>query len=153
MLEHLSALAATADELVGVVTSATAEQLSRAPAPGEWPASAVLAHLVHTEVVYGVRVGMIVTEDRPAIAAYDQGAWADRFGAVDGDPARSLPLWQALRARNLAVLAGLRDADWRRAGDHAERGTESVADIVEHLVTHDREHVAQLRAALATAGS
>lgn len=149
MRDAVARLAATGDELVAAVGSATAEQLVRRPAPGEWSAAAVLAHLVHTELVYGVRLGMIVTEDHPVIAAYDQAAWAGRFQRVDADPVRSLPLWEALRARMVAVLGGLTDEEWERAGRHAERGEESVTAMVDHLVHHDREHLDQLRGALA----
>jgi hypothetical protein len=121
------------------------------PPDGEWGIAEVLAHLVHSELVYGVRVRTIVAAEHPAIPAYDQDAWAERFADSDGgDPSSWLAVWSALRDRNLRVLAGLSAAEWGHVGRHAERGDESVADVVTHLAEHDGEHLEQLRGLLAT---
>jgi hypothetical protein len=46
-------------------------------------------------------------------------------------------------------LASLSRDEWSRSGRHEERGVETVRGIVDHLVAHDREHLAQLHAAVA----
>jgi hypothetical protein len=131
-----AALAATLEALPPLVATAPAE-----PPPGEWSAAQVLAHLVHTELVYGVRIRTIVTADHPDIPGYDQDAFAARF-PCDGD----LDTWLVLRRANLRLLETLEVEEMARSGNHAERGEESVADIVGHLVHHDEEHLAQIAA-------
>jgi hypothetical protein len=40
---------------------------------------------------------------------------------------------------------GLSLRDWERTGIHDTRGELTIADVVEDIVDHDAEHVAQLR--------
>lgn len=125
------------------------EVLEKAVADGGWRGVDVLAHLLEGELVYAVRIGQVLTLPDPVIQAYDQDAWVSRFAAVDGDPASWVALHSLLRRRLCAVLSSLGESEWARGGRHEERGVETVRSIVEHLVEHDREHLAQLRAAVA----
>lgn len=75
-----------------------------------------------------------------------------RFAAADGgadDPAGWVALHAGLRRRLSALLSTLTADEWARSGRHEERGVETVEGIVRHLVSHDREHLEQLRAAVA----
>ena len=138
-------LAATGDGIAAWVEATGPERLRAARTPDGWSATDVLAHLLQAELVYGVRLGMVLTTDRPAIAAYDQDAWVHRLGPLDADPDTWLPLHRTLRARTVALLEGVADEEWDRVGIHEERGEESVRTIAEHLVHHDEEHLAQLQ--------
>ena len=51
--DPVAVLQATLDEVPRPVAGAAAEQLSRAPAPGEWSPRHVLNHLADTDLVYG----------------------------------------------------------------------------------------------------
>ena len=140
-------LAATGDGIAAWVETTGPERLrAAARAPDGWSATDVLAHLLQAELVYGVRLGMVLTSDTPAIAAYDQDAWVRRLGPLDADPEAWVPLYRALRGRTVALLAGVADGEWDRVGLHEERGEESVRGIAEHLVHHDEEHLTQLQA-------
>jgi uncharacterized damage-inducible protein DinB len=132
--------------------AATPELLDKPVGDGEWSGAEVLAHLLQGELVYAVRIGQVLTLSDPVIQAYDQDAWVARFVAADGgvdDPAAWVALHSRLRRRLVALLSSLSDAEWARGGRHEERGVETVEGIVAHLVSHDREHLAQLRAAVA----
>ena len=56
----------------------TADQrLLRVPeAPGKWSVIEVLQHLADSDLVFGFRLRMILTEDKPPLQGYDQDAWA-----------------------------------------------------------------------------
>ena len=54
--------------LKGVPESA----LRRPEAPGKWSVVEILQHLADTEMVYGFRGRMILTEARPPLQGYDQ---------------------------------------------------------------------------------
>ena len=54
-------------------------------APGKWAIRDVMAHLADSELVGGVRLRMVLAQDRPTIIGYDQDLWADRLGYRDVD--------------------------------------------------------------------
>lgn len=142
---------AAIDEFVSTL-AATPEVLSKPVDDGGWTGADVLAHLLEGELVYAVRIGQVLTLADPVIQAYDQDAWVTRFAAADGgadDPAGWVALHSALRRRLCTLLSKLTEDEWARGGRHEERGIETVEGIVRHLVSHDREHLEQLRAAVA----
>ena len=147
--DPVAVLRGTLAELEQATAGVSSAALSRPPAPGEWSPREVLSHLADSDLVTGVRVRLIVTQDRPALLGYDQEAWTARFGSLDGDAAETLARWQALRRANLRIYASLTPAEWKRVGVHSERGAESVRLTVRLQAGHDRVHLAQLRRGLA----
>lgn len=145
----LERLKNTRRELVALLGTARAEALHRAPAEGEWAPATVVSHLADAELVYGVRIRMTVTADRPYLAAFDENAWVRRFAELETDPKEALARWRALRDANVRILESLEPEEWALVGLHAERGELSVARIADLLVEHDRAHLAQIRAGLA----
>jgi hypothetical protein len=136
------------DEVPRLIAAASAAQLRKSPAPGEWSPAQVLNHLADSDLVSAVRVRMIVTQDQPALAGYDQDAWTDRFGGLDTDPRETVERWQALRRANVRMFESLSDAEWQRVGLHSERGEESARLIVQLMAGHDRVHLDQFRRGL-----
>jgi uncharacterized damage-inducible protein DinB len=144
--EVLARLRATLAELPALVARLPQDRIDRAPAPGEWSAAGVLAHLADAEQVYGVRLKLIVAADRPVITPYDQEDWERLYAPLE-TVKTSLERWTVLRNSTLRLLDSLRAEDWARVGLHEERGEESVARVVRMLVDHDQAHMAQMEAA------
>jgi hypothetical protein len=145
----IDAFAASGTAIDDYVSSLDPALLEKPADDGGWRGVDVLAHLLQGELVYAVRIGQVLTLDDPVIQAYDQDAWVARFVDVDGDVSAWVALHALLRRRLCALLSSLSPSEWARGGRHEERGVETVHGIVDHLVEHDREHLAQLRAALA----
>lgn len=145
-------LRSTALDLVSLVAGADPGRFRAVPSPGEWSAATVVAHLADTELVYGVRLRMILTVDRPWLVSFPEEAWADRFGPLEPDAKESLQRWRSLRDANLRVFAGVAGDEWTREGVHDERGTLTVAALAGLLADHDRAHLGQIRQALAASG-
>ncbi len=145
-------LRATARDLLSLTTGVGRDDLRRSPAAAEWSAATVVEHLADAELVYGVRIRMVLTGDRPYLVPYDERAWVARFGELEDDPKQTLARWRMLRDVNVRLLESLDDAEWRLTGRHGERGEISVADIAELMATHDRTHLDQIRKALAAVG-
>ncbi|HVM08658.1 MAG TPA: DinB family protein [Acidimicrobiales bacterium] len=143
-------LKGTRRELVALLGTAKPDQLRRAPGPDDWAPATVLAHLADAELVYGVRIRMILTGDRPYIAAYDEEAWVERFAELEDDVKETLARWRALRDANLRVFASLEEGEWELTGVHAERGEQTIAQIAALMAKHDADHVDQIRTGLAT---
>jgi hypothetical protein len=142
-------LGATARDLVALTANVPAVQLRRRPADrAAWSAAMVMSHLADAELVYGLRLRLILTEARPLLSAFDQNGWAERFGGLD-DPRDALARWRTLREANLRVLESVEDDEWDRTGVHVQRGEMTVADVVAHLIDHDRNHLDQIRRTLA----
>jgi len=147
--DPLAVLRQTLDDVRRKTDGVPADRLDRSPGPGEWSPRQVLGHFADNDLVWGVRVRMIVTQDRPRLIGYDQDAWTDRFGDLDGDPRDTLVRWTALRESNLRLWASLSPTEWERIGLHDERGELTVRRIVELLAGHDAVHLAQLERGLA----
>src|SRR5437762_2742522 len=94
-------LRAELEEIPRLAARVPTEQLTRAPAPGEWSAWQVLSHLADSDLMAGTRVRMIVTQDRPMLVGYDQEAWTARFGPTDRDVHETIERWRALRLANV----------------------------------------------------
>ena len=135
-------------ELVGWLQDAVdgldEESLRRREAPGKWSILEVIGHLADTELVYRYRMRMSVAQPGEPIPDYDQDRWAIELRYNDGAVDDALAEIQALRPANLAWLRGLTAEESSRAGIHAERGPESVEDIVKLIAAHDLVHRAQI---------
>jgi uncharacterized damage-inducible protein DinB len=133
-------LAETAGWLADVVDRAAPPSLRRAEAEGKWSVAGVLQHLADSEGVNGHRIRLMLVEDLPPIAAYDQDAWARAFKYDSADPVAALRDFTALRASNLRLWFSLDATALRRAGMHAERGRETVGHLLRLLAAHDLVH-------------
>lgn len=148
----LDRLKDTARDLVALTTGVPPHRLTASPGQGEWSAATVIAHLADAELVYGVRLRRVLTEDLPFLAGFDEGAWAARFGPLEDDPRQSLSRFRLLRELNLRILESAEEAEWARAAVHAERGELTLAGLAGLLVDHDRAHLDQIRRTLAATG-
>jgi hypothetical protein len=138
-------------ELRRLAAGLDAAELATPEAPGKWSIVAVVQHLADTEIVYGYRLRSTVAEDRPALAGYDQDAWASRLRYAEVDFDEALEQLDALRRANLRWLRTLSHQERQRVGVHSERGEESVDHGLMLLAGHDlvhRRQIARIRRAI-----
>jgi hypothetical protein len=128
------------------------QALRRPEAPGKWSVTAIVQHLADSELVFGFRSRMILSEDRPALQGFDQDKWASLFRYDEVSCERALAQLGVLRAANLAVLRRLGPAELERVGIHSERGPESLGHLMKLMAAHDLVHRRQVERALAAAG-
>lgn len=120
------------------------EELREPEGPGRWSVLDVVRHLADSELVYRYRMRMIVAQPGSAIPAYDQDAWASGLAYREDDLEETLTELEALRRADLRWIRGLDEEELERYGEHAERGRESVRDIVRLLAAHDLVHRRQI---------
>lgn len=126
------------------------EETLRTPeSPGKWSVMEVVRHLADSELVYRYRMRMIVAQPGCEIPAYDQDAWAEGLAYRSEAPTPVLHELDVLREADLRWLRGLTEEQLDRYGVHAERGRESVAQIVRLLAAHDLVHRRQIDRILA----
>ena len=127
--------------------------LRRAEAPGKWSALEVVQHLADSDLVFGFRMRMILTADRPPLQGYDQDRWATTLRYRDLALADALVQLDALRTANLRVLRRLGPTELERTGVHGERGAESLEHLTQLMAAHDLVHRRQIERVLAAAGA
>lgn len=150
--EPLAVLTDTHSQLARAIDGLLPEQLRQPEAPGKWSIAQVLRHLADSEVVWGWRMRLILSHDRPTITGFDQDLWADRLHYADSDPAEALEAFRVLRRDNIRLLERATPDDMQRVGVHAERGEESVAHLYRLYAGHDLAHLGQIARIRATMG-
>lgn len=143
-LDPVEVLRATPHELARAVRGISDDALSTPEAPGKWSIAQALRHLADAELVWGYRLRMVIAEDRPALAGFDQDAWAERLAYADANPFESLVEFTAMRQGNLRLLDGTAPEALGRVGVHAERGEESVEHMLSMAAGHDLAHLRQV---------
>jgi hypothetical protein len=150
--DPLDVLAATAGELERAVSGLDDAVARRPEAPGKWSVVHVLQHLADSELVWAYRLRRVIAEERPPLRGYDQDAWAERLGYAAVRVDEALELFRVVRASNLRLVRALGPGELARVGVHAERGEETVAQLVKLYAAHDLVHlrqIARIRAAAA----
>jgi DinB family protein len=120
------------------------EQVIKPEVKEKWSVRHVVQHLADSELVWGYRLRMILTHDRPQLAGYDQDLWADRLHYGVADVMEALQEFGGLRHANLRVLTRSSGDDLKRIGFHAERGEESVDHMIRLHAGHDLLHLRQI---------
>jgi hypothetical protein len=113
-------------------------------APGKWSMIEVAHHLADSDMVVGVRIRMIVAQDRPPIVAYEQESWVERLRYRQASLADVLAQFGVLRGANLRLARSVTAEELKRVGIHSERGAESVGYLLRLVAGHDVVHLNQL---------
>lgn len=127
----------------------THDDLTTAHLPGEWTVAQNVHHLADSHLVAFFRFKLILLEDGPPIKAFDQDAWAATVDASQTDIENSLAILRGVHRRWYALMVSLTPEQWSRTGDHEERGTETLDDMLDHFAEHGDLHITQIEATLA----
>jgi hypothetical protein len=126
----------------------TEAQLHSAPAPGEWCANEVLAHLRSCADIWGKCIVTIISRQRPTIRAVNPRTWIESTDYLEQNFRTSLKAFTLQRAELLTVLEPLNPKAWSRsavitgAGKPLER---TVQFYAEWMATHERPHLKQIQ--------
>src|SRR5262245_48337554 len=100
-------LRATPDALRRAVADLSPERLRAAEAPGKWSVGQVVRHLADAEIVWGWRLRLVLSQDRPAITGYDQDAWAERLHYDAAPVGEALDEFALLRRTHVRLLTAV----------------------------------------------
>jgi hypothetical protein len=139
-LAVIDALARAPEILVPMVREVPRSVLRRRPAAGRWSAHEHACHLAHVHGLFFERLDLMLREPEPFIAGYqpDERDADEMLLRMDLDA--SLERYVADRARLVARLRTLDQADWARTARHEEYRAYSVLIMFRHLALHDFLH-------------
>jgi hypothetical protein len=141
-------LAAAPAALAEATAAADPQRLRTPPAPGEWSAVEVLAHLRTCADVWGGCIATILAEDEPTIRATNPRTYAETVDYGD-DFAGSLRAFIEQREELVRTLRSLDAAQWER-GATGRPLRRTVLSYAEWLATHERPHLKQVARAAAS---
>jgi hypothetical protein len=134
-------------ELLAVVlTGVFGDEEDFIPAPGKWSIRQITAHLADCELVFAHRFRQVIAEDNPTLIGFDQNAWANNLDYTRRKPKASLDTLRRLRAENYELVKDLPEIAFARTGNHTERGSLSLRQMVERLADHLESHARQAQA-------
>jgi len=143
----LSLLAAAPGRIAAAADGLSPEQLRTAPAPGEWSANHILAHLRACADVWGDCIATILAEDHPTIRAMNPRTWMERMDYPQQEFRVSLQAYTVQREALVAVLASLPPEAWARAATVKGAGKpleRTVLGYADSLAVHERAHLKQM---------
>ena len=130
--------------LRSAVAALSDEQLETPYRPGGWTVRQLVHHVADSHMNAYNRVRLALTEDWPAIFAYQESRWAELEDARAADVSTSLDLLHALHVRWVRLFSSLDEADWKRGYMHPENGRQSVEQAVVIYDWHGRHHTAHV---------
>jgi hypothetical protein len=131
--------------LLEALRDVTPAELDWRPAPEAWCVRDVVHHLEDAELTGAVRLRRLLTEEGPAIPAFDEEVYRRRLGYAERPIEPALDAIRAAHATTAELLDRLAEADWARAGTHGEDGPYSVAHWLAFHAAHTHDHAAQIR--------
>jgi hypothetical protein len=114
-------------------------------APDQWCIKELVGHLRDAAEVYHKRLYMMSTQTDPVLEPYDQEAFVHEHSYMERDIDEMLRELAEFRAITVELLTTLVNWNWARTGQHVETGRISIRQIVEHMVEHESDHVAEIR--------
>jgi hypothetical protein len=120
-------------------------QLDTRYRPGGWTVRQVVHHVPDSHMNAYVRMKLAVTEDAPAIKAYDEARWAELPEARSAPVDLSLDLLDALHRRWCAFLRALPGGEFQKTYRHPELGVVPLDAALAQYAWHGNHHIAHVR--------
>lgn len=143
----LALLTASPERIASLTADLSSAQLRTPPAPDEWSANDVLAHLRACADVWGGCISRMLAEDEPTLRAINPRTWIERTDYLTLDFQTSLRAFTDQRAELLSILEPTPPEAWSRAATVTGAGKplrRTVFSYAEWLATHERPHVKQI---------
>jgi uncharacterized damage-inducible protein DinB len=137
-------IAETPAKLKEAVAGLDARRLETPYRPGGWTVRQVVHHLADSHLNSYVRFKLAVTEDEPAIKAYDEARWAELEDARSAPIETSLALLDSLHDRWVRFLRSLAPDAFERTFRHPALGVVTIEKNIALYAWHGRHHVAHV---------
>jgi uncharacterized damage-inducible protein DinB len=149
--EELKTLVSDADKgpkkLAAAVSGLPDKVLRYKPSPEKWCILEIVGHLTDVELIYSHRLRQMLADKKPVIAPIDQDDWARNLGYMEAAPAELVAQYGLNRHHNLRLLRRISVNDLKKSAYHPEKKSDvTVEDLVQRIIAHDANHIAQIEA-------
>ena len=152
-LDLVEPLRALPDDLRDALAGIRDEEARFRAAPDQWCIKEIVGHLRDAAEVYHQRLYMMSTQTDPILRPYDQDAWVTEHDYLGRPLEQMLDELAEFRVRTVSLLTTLVNWNWARTGQHTDRGRTSIKQLVEYVVEHEAQHLADVRALRAAAAA
>lgn len=140
----LSGLTGTPTVLEHLSTQISPEAWDRRPVENRFTLREIYAHMAEWDAVWLERLATALESDDPRFPDRDPGQMAIDNDYASADPSQCLDQFRVRRSELLQRLKGMSSGGWGRQGEHPERGTVTIEDLIVTALGHDAYHVAQI---------
>jgi DinB superfamily len=141
-LKYLEELTA---QLFGELEGLTVKQIEFKPASKEWNIKEVVCHLRDVDLIFRERADKMLDEDEPFLRGFNPEELAEESGYVRAIWDEVLGDFQNRRTQNLIFFRELRITQWLKRAIHQERGSISMLEVIESLISQSEMHLEQIR--------
>ena len=152
-LEIIEALKHMPDRLEAEVAGLSANTFRFRPSEGEWSINEVVGHMRDMAGVWHSRLYQVWSLTDPQFVSFDGEASVKEKAYQDADVRRLIQETEEQRLKTVDLLSHA--IDWTRLGQQRGVGRRTLKQFAEYMVSHDEEHLNQIRElkALATQGA
>ncbi len=136
-----SYLAGTAT-LRKAVAGMTPEQLKARPVPGKWSTLEVVCHISDFDPIYADRMKRVLADENPTLLGADEEKFAKALAYHSRDLEEEIKIVELTRSQMAKILRQLPDTALTRAGQHSERGPQTLEKLINGMINHVNHHVA-----------
>ena len=112
---------------------------------GGWTIKQVIHHVADSHMNALTRFKLGLTEDKPSIKPYDEGAWVQLSDVKNLPVNVSLTFLHALHARWYELIRNISDEEWNRTVVHPEHKKEmSIWYLLGSYAWHGKHHAAHI---------
>jgi DinB superfamily len=119
-------------------------QLDTPYRPGGWTVRQVTHHVPDSHMNAYVRFKLALTENEPAIKAYEQQLWAELPDTKETPIEVSLAMLDSLHDRWVRLLRSITPEQWKRSFRHPELGLVTLERNLALYAWHGKHHVAHV---------
>lgn len=141
---HLQMLEETLRHFRACRAALNDEEIMRQPAPGEWSAVEVLAHLRAAADVFSHSIYMFLLDDGPTIPYIHPNLWWRMQGYTDVSFDENLQIFELNRRHLLGKLRSLTPSTWERSGT-IKTQTRTVYGEMRRMALHEKGHYSQIQ--------
>jgi hypothetical protein len=119
-------------------------QLDTPYRPDGWTVRQTVHHVADSHMNAYIRLRLALTEENPAIRAYEEKAWAELADARTAPVEWSLQLIESMHTRWAALLKSMSPADFARTFQHPQLGSVQLDRQLAVYAWHCRHHAAHI---------
>jgi hypothetical protein len=116
-------------------------ELLAVPIPGKWSTQTVVIHLGDAESAFADRMRRIIAEDQPQLLAWDENKFQANLMYEEQSAEDAATLIDLTRRQMSRILHKLPLAAFERAGQHNQRGHQTLFDVLNYAVSHLDHHL------------